>query len=133
MSTINYLFSPTWMFCISILTIMYVYYEERKLKQWWSTIPPISTNEQLSLTWGCHGPDHMVVGFTATYAISAHHHSSCESCSWQGVLDTTLCDNVCQCLVAGHGKVYLIQHYVIMFVSVLWQVMARCTWYNIMW
>jgi hypothetical protein len=24
-----------------------------------------------------------------------------ESCSWQGVLDTTLCDKVCQRLVAG--------------------------------
>jgi hypothetical protein len=25
-----------------------------------------------------------------------------ESCSWQGVLDTTLCDKVCQWLAAGH-------------------------------
>jgi hypothetical protein len=23
---------------------------------------------------GCHGRDHMVVGFTTTYAISAYHH-----------------------------------------------------------
>ena len=45
----------------------------------------------------------MVVGFTTTYAISAYHHQSCEfeSCSWRGVLDITLCNNVCQCLVAG--------------------------------
>jgi hypothetical protein len=30
------------------------------------------------------------------YAISAYHHWSCEfeSRSWQGVLDTTLCDKV---------------------------------------
>jgi hypothetical protein len=35
----------------------------------------------------------MVVAFTTTYAISAYHHKSCEfeSCSWRGVLDTTLC------------------------------------------
>jgi len=39
----------------------------------------------------------MVVGFTTTYAVSAHHHSSCEfePRSWQGVLDTTLCEKVC--------------------------------------
>ena len=44
-----------------------------------------------------------VVGFTTTFAISAYHHLSCEfeSCSWRGVLDTTLCDKVCQLLVAG--------------------------------
>jgi len=35
-----------------------------------------------------------VVGFTTTYAISAYHHKSCEfePSSWQGVLDTILCD-----------------------------------------
>jgi hypothetical protein len=40
----------------------------------------------------------MVVGFTTTCAISAYHHQACdfESCSW---------------------RVYLIQHYVIKFVS----------------
>jgi len=39
----------------------------------------------------------MVVEFT-TCAISAYHHYSCEfeSHSWQGVLNTTLCDKVCQ-------------------------------------
>ena len=44
------------------------------------------------------GRDRMVVGFTTTYAISAYHHKSCEfeSHSWQGVLDTTLSDKVCQ-------------------------------------
>ena len=43
------------------------------------------------------GRDHMVVGFTTTCAISAYHHkrSELESCSWQSVLDTTLCDKVC--------------------------------------
>jgi hypothetical protein len=41
--------------------------------------------------------DHMVVGFTNSCAISGYHHLSCEieACSWQGVLDTTLCDKVC--------------------------------------
>jgi hypothetical protein len=27
-----------------------------------------------SLTWDCHGHDHMVVGLTTTCAISAYHH-----------------------------------------------------------
>ena len=37
------------------------------------------------------------------YAVSAYHHSSCEfeSRLWRGVVDTTLCDKVCQCLVAS--------------------------------
>ena len=45
----------------------------------------------------------MVIGFTATYAISAYHHWSCEfeSHSWLDVLDTTLGDQVCQWLEAG--------------------------------
>ena len=45
----------------------------------------------------------MVFGFTTTCAISPHHHLSCESepRSWGGVLDTTLCDKVCQGLVTG--------------------------------
>ena len=44
------------------------------------------------------GFDRMVVGFTTTYATSAFHHYSCEfeSRSWRGVLDTKLCDKVCQ-------------------------------------
>ena len=42
---------------------------------------------------GPHGHDHLVVGFTNTCAISAYHHKryEFESCSWQGVLDATLC------------------------------------------
>jgi hypothetical protein len=37
------------------------------------------------------------------YEIGAYQHWSCEfeSCSWRDVLDTTLCDKVCQWLVAG--------------------------------
>jgi hypothetical protein len=51
---------------------------------------------------GCRGRDRMVVGFTATYAISAYHHQRCalESHSWRGVLETTLCDQFCQRLAA---------------------------------
>jgi hypothetical protein len=47
---------------------------------------------------GHRRPDHMVIGFTTTYTISAYHHLSCEfePRSWRGVLDTTLCDKVCQ-------------------------------------
>jgi len=49
------------------------------------------------------GRDRIIVGFTTTYAFSAYHHWSCEfePCSWWGVLDTTLCDKVCQWLAAG--------------------------------
>jgi hypothetical protein len=45
----------------------------------------------------------MVVGFTTTCAISAHHHQNCEfkACSWRGVLDTALYDKVCQQLATG--------------------------------
>jgi hypothetical protein len=47
---------------------------------------------------GCRGRDCMVVGFTTNCAISTYHHESCgfEPRSWRGVLDTTLCDKVCQ-------------------------------------
>ena len=40
----------------------------------------------------------ILVGFTNTYAISAHHHQSCEfeSRSWRDIHNTTLCDKVCQ-------------------------------------
>ena len=46
----------------------------------------------------------MVVGITTTCAISAYHHQSCEfdPHSWWGVLNTTLCDKVCQWLATGH-------------------------------
>jgi hypothetical protein len=39
------------------------------------------------------------------YLCNHYHHKSCEfdSCSWWGVLDTTLCDKVCQWLAAGLG------------------------------
>jgi hypothetical protein len=51
--------------------------------------------------WGCHGCDHMVVGFTTTYATSVYHHWCCEFQLW-----------------SGRG----VQHYVIKFVSDLRQV-----------
>jgi len=45
----------------------------------------------------------MVDGFTTTHVISAYHQYSCEfeSRSWRRVLDTALCDKVCQCLATG--------------------------------
>jgi hypothetical protein len=45
----------------------------------------------------------MVVGFTTTYIFSANHHYRCEFESrwWWGVLDTTLCDTICQWLATG--------------------------------
>jgi steroid 5-alpha reductase family enzyme len=45
----------------------------------------------------------MVVGSATTYAISAYHHSNYkfDSCSWWGVIDTTLHDKVCKWIAAG--------------------------------
>jgi formate/nitrite transporter FocA (FNT family) len=44
------------------------------------------------------GRDHIVVGFTTTHAISAYYHERCEfeSFLWRAVLDTALCDKICQ-------------------------------------
>jgi len=53
----------------------------------------------LELVLGSHpGLDHMVIGFTTTYAISAYNHQHCEleSRSLRDVLDTTLCDKACK-------------------------------------
>ena len=45
-----------------------------------------------------HRRDGMVGEFTTTWAISVYHHQSCEfeprSC--RGVIDTKVCDKVCQ-------------------------------------
>ena len=42
--------------------------------------------------------DRMIVRFTATCAITVYHHKSyeIESRELRGVLDSTLCDKVCQ-------------------------------------
>ena len=57
----------------------------------------------LNANWGHCACDCIVVEFTTTYAISAYHHLSCEwePCSWRGVLDTTLCDQVCMSRETG--------------------------------
>jgi hypothetical protein len=50
-------------------------------------------------------------------AIGAYNHYICEfkSCSWRGVLDTTLCDQVCQRLTTGwwfsHFNFILFNHF----------------------
>ena len=46
----------------------------------------------ISAVYGGHR-DCMVVAFATTYAISEYEY---ESRSWRVVLDTTLCDQVCQ-------------------------------------
>ena len=52
---------------------------------------------------GRRGRNRVVVRFTTTFAIGVYHHESCEfkSRSWRGVLDTILCDTVCQWLATG--------------------------------
>ena len=48
---------------------------------------------------GRRGRDRMVDGYTTTCAISVYHHWSCEF--KRDLLDTTLCDKVCQWLATG--------------------------------
>ena len=52
---------------------------------------------------GLRGRDRMFVGFTTICTISAYHHYSCEfkPRSWRGVLDTKLCEKVCQWIATG--------------------------------
>ena len=63
-----------------------------------TTIILVQQDHKLSNMHMCHGRDRMIVGFTTTCAISAYHHNcyEFEPRSWQGVLDTTFCDQVCQ-------------------------------------
>jgi len=77
---------------IQIIRLVSIYLESILYMFWWNSMcPPPS---------GHRGRDLMVVGLTATYAISAYHHQSCEfkPHSWWGVLETTICDKVCQWL-----------------------------------
>ena len=57
------------------------------------------------------GRDRMIVGYTTTYAISVYHHKRCEfeSRLWRDVLDTTLCDKVCQWLATVGGFLRALQ------------------------
>ena len=68
----------------------------------WTISAPRFTYTWLIVCRGRRGRDRLVVGFITTCAISAYHHywCECESRSWRGVLDTTLCDKVCQWLAA---------------------------------
>ena len=70
-------------------------------KSSWIDILYLIQYEPTYLQRGRRGRDHMVVGFTTTYAISAYHHWCCEFESR-----------------SGRG----VQHYVIKFVSDLRQV-----------
>jgi hypothetical protein len=47
---------------------------------------------------GRRGRNRVVISFTNTRAISAYHNYSCdfEHRSLRGVLDTTLCDEICR-------------------------------------
>jgi hypothetical protein len=60
------------------------------------TCPQVTNKLMSTKVRDRRGPDHMVVGFTTTYAISAYHHWCCEFETW-----------------SGRG----VQHYVIKFVS----------------
>jgi hypothetical protein len=62
----------------------------------WNVLIHSDTGEQDKMT--VSSTPWFLTGFTTTYAISAYHHYCCEfEChSCRGVLDTTLCDKVCQ-------------------------------------
>jgi hypothetical protein len=80
---------------IQIIRLVSIYLESILYMFWWNSMcPPPS---------GCRGRDLMVVGLTATFAISAYHHQYCEfkPRSWWSVLETTICDKVCQWLTTG--------------------------------
>jgi len=70
---------------------------------WKHLFNSISTKYSVIHIRHCRGHDRMVVGFTTTCAISAYNHWSCEfePRSWRGVLDTIVCDKVCQWLATG--------------------------------
>jgi hypothetical protein len=75
------------------------YIKQRYFIKLWALLVINMINTKLNR--GCGGRDHMVVGFTTTYAISAYHHWCCEFGSR-----------------SGRG----VQNYVIKFVSDLQQV-----------
>ena len=67
--------------------------------RWWKLKTMIFLVKYDARFLGDHrGRDRMVVGFTTTFAISAYHHKRYEfEChSWRGLLDTLLCNKVCQ-------------------------------------
>jgi hypothetical protein len=70
---------------------MYDFYMKLLYRLWLIIVTDFQTRD-------CRCRDCTVVGFTTTYAISAHHHKRCEFefRSWGGILNTTLCDKVCQ-------------------------------------
>ena len=64
----------------------------------------LSTFRQVpQLKYRPHHRDHMVVVNPTTCEIIAYHHQCCEfePRSWQGVVNTTLCDKVYQLLTTG--------------------------------
>jgi hypothetical protein len=65
----------------------------------WTWHLTICTNDNKLWVRGRRG--RMVVGFTTTYAISAYHHLWVQILLRRCILNTTLCDKVCQWLAAG--------------------------------
>jgi hypothetical protein len=91
-----------WIMCVCCLNGIFLVLKNIKQYQWLGglNISSVCFGLCFILSGGC---DRMVVGFTTTCAISAYHHWSCElePRTWRGVLDTTLCDKVCQWLEGG--------------------------------
>ena len=71
----------------------------------WSAIFQLYKKTSCSYTLGHRVRGRMVVGFTTTCAISASHPQIGEFKlrSWRDVLDTTVCDKVCQWLTTDRG------------------------------
>ena len=73
------------------------------VRKYYSIIQSIQIANKCTSIKGHHGRDHMVVGFTTTYVISAYHYKVHKS-------------------NPTRGEVYSLQHYMIKFVSDLRQV-----------
>ena len=88
-----------------IFVIMCALFEWKRICEFWFVYLFISLRDH-------RGRDHMVVGFITTYAISAYISPPT---LWVrilhrwGVLDTTLCDIVCQRLATGRGFLWVLR------------------------
>ena len=98
-----------YLYQMQLYQIYFIPFNKIKMVEGWlfMLVPTLFTwqcHHCRNVTWGCHGRDRMVVGFTSTFAFSAYQHWSCE-------------------FEPRSREVYSIQHYVIKFVSGLLQVL----------
>jgi len=69
--------SPPAELCVNLSSVVFLITHKEKWNYDINTINTtydIKTNYMFFLVWGRRGRDHMIVGLTTTYAISAYHH-----------------------------------------------------------